>query len=219
MRPIIRNSLEFVRQYWYFYVSLENDFLDTEQYVSMEEDNFSTYSIRYNRILQATCSEIDVIMKLVKDIYEASGPDNINNYYNIIASNCKNLISEKVEVKLRGLNLVPWERENGETPNWWLKYQKIKHERTTINSDTNKPYYKFANLKNVLNALAALYIAEMYLLAEVVVRDETSDDGNVFFQCKSKIFELPRWNQCYQNCYGSEKFDKQTLEIIIKKSK
>ena len=37
---------------------------------------------------------------------------------------------------------------NYKSPDWWSPYNKVKHDRLL--------YYKDANLKNVLNALAAL---------------------------------------------------------------
>ena len=43
----------------------------------------------------------------------------------------------------------------GKTPEWWFKHNKVKHERSE--------HYHFANLGNVLEALAALYLANIYL--------------------------------------------------------
>ena len=54
-----------------------------------------------------------------------------------------------------GLNLVPWSKwASNEIPIWWTAYNKVKHHR-------DKQYYR-ANLHNTLNAVAALYIINLY---------------------------------------------------------
>lgn len=47
----------------------------------------------------------------------------------------------------------------GQSLHWWVAYNNIKHGRVGNFSD--------ANLKNTLNALAALYILEIYFLKSI----------------------------------------------------
>lgn len=53
----------FIKNFWHYYIQLENEFLETRKYVEISEDNFSTYSLEYLKLYQALCSEIDVIGK------------------------------------------------------------------------------------------------------------------------------------------------------------
>ena len=56
-----------------------------------------------------------------------------------------------------GMKLRPWDNwtQPQGVPNWWTAYNKIKHHRHTE--------YHQANLKNVLNAVAGLFVACLYL--------------------------------------------------------
>ena len=94
----------------------------------------------------------------------------------MILDNNSDFAERIINVKNRNIKVFPWQnwgysidvRENGterlvaNNPDWWKKYNKIKHNRTTINDETGLPYYKLANQKNTLYALAALYQLELY---------------------------------------------------------
>lgn len=52
--------------YWKYYISLENQFLDTERYVEFDYiNNGKAYSIEYLKLFQAVCGEVDVIGKVL----------------------------------------------------------------------------------------------------------------------------------------------------------
>lgn len=73
---------------WPFYLRLENDFLNTLNYVEFSEDNFSTYSIEYEKQLLSICSEVDVLCKLLcKYVDSAKSPAKINEYADILIQN------------------------------------------------------------------------------------------------------------------------------------
>ena len=61
---------------------------------------------------------------------------------------------------------------------WWRDYTAVKHNRIGN-------YHK-ANLKNVVNSLAGLYILESYLVRYIGTRDDERDVPNDI----SKIFHL-----------------------------
>lgn len=67
---------------------------------------------------------------------------------------------------------------NYKSPDWWSPYNKVKHDRL-LN-------YKEANLKNVLNALAALYTLEQYFVKYIGDRDGEYDVPNDV----SQLFEM-----------------------------
>ena len=53
----------FIKSYWNYYLELENHFRETERFVDFDNQNNSTFSIEYIKLLQAICSEIDVVGK------------------------------------------------------------------------------------------------------------------------------------------------------------
>ena len=50
--------------------------------------------------------------------------------------------------------------KNSKNPKFWTSYTSVKHGRMLLNSNSNDTNYKFANMKNVKYALAALFILE-----------------------------------------------------------
>ena len=86
------NTRTFIRQYWNFFETLEDDFIETERYVSLDEDNFDTFSIEYNRLYQSVCSEIDVVAKYLCGV----GNSKANNIvqYCAITTHCSKFTSE-----------------------------------------------------------------------------------------------------------------------------
>ena len=67
-------------------------------------------------------------------------------------------------------------------PEWWTMYNKVKHDRIAIRPETNKPYYKYANQKNVLDALAALFIVDSYSFHLLYERTPNEQKDTYFLQ-------------------------------------
>lgn len=155
---------QFLEHYWTNYVLLEKDFLQTCRYVTLSEDNFDTYSSAYLRLLIELGSEADIMMKELCKCFEKSfRGSNIYNCINCIFEYKQDFFAQKVVVYDGMLSLMPWairiEGEKKKSPYWWEAYNKCKHRRTekgTIESQL-KEYYKFANQKYTLNALAGVY--------------------------------------------------------------
>ncbi|MBS1363753.1 MAG: hypothetical protein HPY96_05910 [Bacilli bacterium] len=181
------NRKEFCKHHWEYYLVLEKDFLQSERYVSFElgEDylydgiehdncgNSKTFSNEFIKQYQAICSEVDVILKSIcLELGNQSANDMKNGYTPIVLQNWVNINAQKVRFK--DLELQPfsnWQQEpNYKSPDWWTPYNNVKHERLFN-------YHK-ANLKNVLNALAGLYILENYLVKFIGDRDNDSDVPN-----------------------------------------
>lgn len=77
--------------YWKYYISLENQFLDTERYVEFDYvNNGKAYSIEYLKLFQAVCSETDVVGKALANqlnpSYSPSKYTGINEWWYHIAS-------------------------------------------------------------------------------------------------------------------------------------
>ena len=83
---------------------------------------------------------------------------------------------------MRENDLIPFQNwqaaPNYSSPDWWPLYNGVKHNRI-INS-------RKANLKNTINALAALFILEQFLVRFIGQRDQEKDVPNDV----SNLFEM-----------------------------
>ena len=55
---------------------------------------------------------------------------------------------------------------------WWTAYNKVKHQRTTLDESTNLINFTKANLLNVSNAYAALYLLEKTYLSAIADKSD-----------------------------------------------
>lgn len=176
METRITTRTEFIQRYWNYYFLLEQDFLTMDRYLAIDMLNFGAFSNEYIKQYQTICSEIDVIAKsFCHELDRSFKGSSINTYCKCITDNKPDFSCRVIKIVDRDIKLVPWQGwaytakvENGKNiieasnPDWWQKYNKTKHSRTTINSETGLPYYKLANQKNVMSSLAALFQLEMY---------------------------------------------------------
>ncbi|MCH1918026.1 hypothetical protein L9G15_01110 [Shewanella sp. A3A] len=146
--------------YWQYYLSLEEDIDRLFRYIEPSEHNFSAYSVELTRLYLAICSEIDVLLKAYcKLLHAGSIASKINKYAEVVVSSKKSLCSETVNLQKFGLSMTPFsEWEQLSTPVWWKKHNGVKHNR-----DVN---FRDANLGNVLNSFAALYLLNLYYYHE-----------------------------------------------------
>ena len=163
------NRNEFIEIYWRYYEALENDFINTIRYVSLDESNYSTYSIEYARLLQTICSEVDVLMKeYCRALSPSKKVQDINDYANVISEKDRGFMNESIFLKkyARDLKIIPFATwEMGNSPKWWKCYNNVKHQRNQKMKD--------ANQKNVLYSLAGLYLLEMKMAIRIR-RSETN---------------------------------------------
>ena len=59
------------RDYWDYYRELEDEFIHMRKYVDFNQDTFGTYSVELLKLLQAICSEIDVIGKSMASLVKS----------------------------------------------------------------------------------------------------------------------------------------------------
>lgn len=186
---------EFCRLHWSYYLVLEKDFLDTERYISFDfGDNYlydsqhtvtdcansTTFSNEFVKQYQAICSEVDVILKSICKELGNTSANSMPDYTNLILNQWSNLPNQKVRMNV--IELQPFKNWSPNpvynSPDWWSPYNRVKHERLEN--------FRDANLKNVANALAGLYILESYLVKFIGDRDNDLDIPNDI----SKLFEL-----------------------------
>ena len=203
----------FVKNYWSYYLRLEAKFLATLNYVEFDAHNFKTYSFEYLNLLLSVCSEIDVVGKMMAheknpDYKPDDKKNNINKWWveiqDAFQTGGKSLTEQEVKF-FDTATLTPWKKfrieittnKNGhkgvrlvqspkaETPAWWRIHNNIKHNRTNKIDTTGKANYTEANLINVANAFAGLYVLEHSFMKSIGT--ETEDELKLVG--RSKLFE------------------------------
>jgi hypothetical protein len=192
----------FFKRYYRYYLALESDFLATERFVTIDQDNSSAFSVEYIKLLQTICSEIEVVAKYLCTMIDAKAKcKDFTDCCKIITTS--NTLFERATTtvpQLEGLIIAPFlnwtfsiekskegkEYTKSNNPEWWQKYNKVKHDRTGLDTSTGVYNYKHANQGNVLNALAALYILNSYIIFELCKNLEDK---------KTQDYFLGEWKQ------------------------
>lgn len=138
--------------HWNYFLALEEDLFTVARYVEFSSRNMGTYSLEFARLLLTAASEADVIAKqLVKQISPGARLRNIDDYRAAIVRWSPKFTRQQVTLPRYGLSLKPWTSwSRGASPDWWLANNAIKHDRAAS--------FQSATLKNVLNAMAGLYL-------------------------------------------------------------
>lgn len=182
------NRNEFVKYYWKHYKFLEKQFLDTERFVAIEKDNYAVYSNEFLNLFVLICNEYDAITaEYCNSIKESTRPLNMLEKNKLLSENIKDFkdLSISTKYKYDNIKIRPFSKFATEkTYEWWQAYNLVKHKRSNIDKDTNKPNYYKANLKNVLTALSALYI----ILNKFCSENCTSDITNANLFLSSDVF-------------------------------
>ena len=195
---------QFIKSYWNYFLELEEQLISTKRFVDFDKSNNKTFSIEYLKLLQATCSEIDVVAKIMAEWFEPEFKSldnkNIQKWGLAIQNAFSNI--EGMAVRFNNdYNIVPWNNwayekylnkkgnvsyrliKGKQTPAWWTAYNKVKHERTSAYGSGQTNYVR-ANLENLICAMAALYILETLFLSSL------NGNGSTVTYKKSKLFEL-----------------------------
>lgn len=197
---------QFIKNYWDYYLELEDQLLSTKKYVDFDKSNFKTFSIEYLKLLQAACSEIDVVAKILAGCCDSSFKElhniNIQKWGFVIQRTFPDIENTSVSF-MNDTVITPWQnweyekcadqnnkqryrlKKGKATPTWWTAYNKVKHERTTTDKNGRTNYSK-ANLENLASAMAALFIIETKFIERL-----SADNDRITF-AKSKLFSEPQ---------------------------
>lgn len=196
----------FFKSYWNYYLDLEDQLLLTKRFVDFGKENNNTFSIEYLKLLQATCSEIDVVAKIMAEEIDATFKKlerkDIQKWGYVIQNRFPSI--ENMSVIFNGDYCVtPWENwayekhtdakgsiryklsEKKKTPAWWTAYNKVKHERTSHYKHGQANYVR-ANLGNLVMALSGLYVLETLYIEHLA-----TCDSDIPVE-KSKLFVLDK---------------------------
>lgn len=177
------NEKEFIKVYWMQYKLLEKRMLELSDYVAITPKNYATFSNHFISMYLTICSEIDSIADKICELLGVSAKERfgINNKISNILNEYDNLKHWKCITKfpLDEINLVPFAKFNDNiSADWWQAYNKVKHFRT---EKTNNQYnYELANLKNILNSLAALFLLINKIQKEFCPDFEPDLDSEIF---------------------------------------
>lgn len=193
---------EFKKIYWKNFLSIEEEFIQTEKYVAFDTKNYTTYSTAFLKLLLEIGSEIDILAKvLCTEQWNKPNVSKILNYRDCILANAPEF--ERVYVVSDFGKEIPWHDWRQKTPEWWTAYNKVKHDRFGIGTigKTTQEYYKFANQGYVLKALMALYQLEIYILNFLVKQEEKEEACSYL---KSTLFSLDGegWTSSNFHKYG-----------------
>ena len=175
-----KNDLSiFIRSYWDYYLELEEQFKSTSKYVAFDSYNKNTYSVEYLKLFQAVCSEIDVVAKEIASRLDLSfKPDRNTTIYKwgYVLQNClPDILTQKVVFNHEQI-VAPWK-------NWmYEQYYDSKNTRTKT-TDNGIINYSKANLGNLIDSFAALFILEseyMFTLSEQQQPVEGINDSKLF---------------------------------------
>lgn len=161
-------------QHWNYFLALEEDVNRLSRYLEPTKANFTAYSLELARILFAAASEVDVVAKqLCQRLNAESRADNINRYKQEILAVYPQLVASEVSLPKFGLALTPWEQWGKDrNPIWWKAYNEVKHQRHT--------HFPSANLKNALNAVAALFALLLFFYDAEAAQGRLTPDPSLF---------------------------------------
>lgn len=187
------------------YKQLEKELSELSYYISFDKKQLNVYSIKISDLLLRTVSEIENIAKELCKKENIKFYDkkrhirkfvNFNEYVDKLEE--KYLLSKKfVEFKLDNANqniydfkLTPFFKDkeikgkSSKVFSWYFAYNKIKHDRVK--------YFKQANLNNLIHALAALFLLNIYYLDKVFydISDYNTDTIIKQIQSFSDVFEI-----------------------------
>lgn len=155
--------------FWNIYKNIERELIQISNIIHIDDNQLSIYSAKITELLIRTVVEVEAISK---ELYFKNGGDKTNDNQLFFDTDCidflenKWLLSQK-KVIVSAPNfyfnnednrvLTPLKKANkrgSSSSKWLIAYQAVKHNR---NNSLSK-----GNLKNLIEALAGLYVLNIY---------------------------------------------------------
>ena len=159
---------------WNYFFCLEEDIIALSRWIEFSSENEGVYSIELARLLMTASAEVDVVAKSLCSIIKPEAKaSSISAYKSVLLEAFPDRPDSTVYIPRFGKSLHPWStwRKEKASPLWWSANNKVKHHR--------EEHFTQANLKNVLNSVAALFV----LLVLRTARDRPSlDPGPTVFE-------------------------------------
>jgi len=171
--------------HWNYFLALESDVERLARYVEFTNQNFGTYSIEIAHLFLAASSEVDVVAKqLCSRMDPATTATNIFQYRELLRRCLPELENSIVAIPRYGLDLRPWSNWLGDNnPDWWQAYNDVKHHRDE--------HFAQANLKNVLNAMASLFLVILYYYRDNTEYNRLEPIPSIFVPSRELAYICP----------------------------
>ncbi len=143
---------------WYYFLSIEKDFIRTIDYVELHPDNGSAFSNEFAKLLLLIGSEVDVIAKMLcTREAPAQNASKIIDYQAVLTTRFVGMHSIEIEIPRYKRKIQPWlswDPANPTPPIWWTAHNKVKHQR-------DRDFWR-ANQQNTLEAICGLLALLLY---------------------------------------------------------
>lgn len=187
----------FVKRYISEFKLCERELLDINCYVTIDPNNYKTFSVKFRHLYLSICSSIDSLAEELCAMLDCDNPvekpekrtSMISRYLKIEKEFCNNIKNYAVQITLDGNNIsiVPFTQfSDKSTGDWWADHNKVKHYSTAKVEGTNGNMlnYELANLKNVLHSLSAYYVL-VYLMYKYFNQKNKTD-----VELNSQLFSI-----------------------------
>lgn len=164
---------EFEKKYWNYYLMLEKRVIELEPYIAFDKSNYQTYSLRIMDLLISVCCEVESLFILI-----SKKEGNINSYLNFLNNDQFYSSVKKDLVNFQDIDILePFKLNSKNQLEWWHSHNCLKHNRIKD--------FQTATFKNLINALAGLYLLEIYYYNQnYFKKDDTSIP-----EVESKLFK------------------------------
>ena len=222
----------FMRDYWAYYLMLEDKFIDTTNYVTLAEDNYGTYSNEYAALMQMIGGELDSFFKVYcltkrkKDEFEEKlENDNKKNlekkiekvsnkhldirfYKEYILGTYPEIIEQEVKVRSANIGFCPfriWKENDSkrdETAEVKQNFATVKR-KTWWRAFTDVKHNRSSSKKDANQRNTLYLLGALYLLEMKYLKDITEKSGGRDIPDKeSNLFTLDGWETKYSSMRG-----------------
>lgn len=143
---------------WYYFLSVEKDFIRTINFVELHTSNAKAFSTEYAKLLLLIGSEVDVVAKMLcAKVAPSQKAKCIVDYRTILTGKFVGIHTVEIEISRYSQKLQPWlswDTSVSKSPDWWTAYNAVKHHR-----DKN---YADANQENTVSALSGWLALLLY---------------------------------------------------------
>ena len=184
--------------FWSAYKRLEKEVLALSEAIHFDDSQLGVYSSKRGDLLVRTVIEIESLSKVL--YFSNGGTQPIDRSYVYFDTDCLALLESKWKIGKKVIQVsspyLYFEKEKNRilTPlykasksgdksaEWMRAYQAVKHDR--VNN------LKKGNIKNLLNALGALYILNIYYRDATFENVNDKDASNIDWGLGSEIFTV-----------------------------
>lgn len=158
--------------HWDYFLLLEDDLADVFKYLEPSPRNDAAYGAKLAKLFLSTCSEVDVALK---DLVELRCRSNSAAKKSLTICDYRQFVQREFADEFRNSSVTftrteyvlrPWGEwwdgtdPSDENPSWWAAYNRVKHHRSK--------HYDEANLGNLVNSFAGLFVVDTCLFREEV---------------------------------------------------